>query len=107
MQDNGSGLTASTIEKSLDYMIRVSDKSNYVSPSRGQQGNALKCLWAAPFVVDGERGLVEVFANGVKYTIDVSLDRIAQEPKIKLSREDCNFVKKGTLVKIHWAEIAS
>src|SRR5215204_5428156 len=33
VQDNGPGLPASTIERSLDYLVRVSDKAHYVSPS--------------------------------------------------------------------------
>jgi Histidine kinase-, DNA gyrase B-, and HSP90-like ATPase len=45
--DNGPGLPASTVERSLDYRIRVSNKTRYVSPTRGQLGNALKCVWAA------------------------------------------------------------
>src|SRR5262245_16624904 len=42
--DNGPGLPPGLIERSLDYDVRVSDKTCYVSPSRGQLGNALKCL---------------------------------------------------------------
>ncbi len=64
VQDNGPGLPATTLEKSLDYTVRVSDKSHYVSPTCGQLGNALKCVWAAPFVVDGEHGRVEVVTGG-------------------------------------------
>jgi DNA topoisomerase VI subunit B len=44
VQDNGAGLPVATLEKSVDYTVRVSDKAYYVSPSRGQLGNALKCL---------------------------------------------------------------
>lgn len=51
VQDNGPGLPAATLERSLDYMVRVSDKTYYTSPSRGQLGNALKCLWAIPYVL--------------------------------------------------------
>src|SRR5712692_9393680 len=36
--DNGPGLPVATLEKSLDYLVRVSDKSYYVSPTRGQLG---------------------------------------------------------------------
>src|SRR5262249_28369663 len=64
VRDNGPGLPESTIQRSLDYLVRVSDKANYVSPSRGQLGNALKCVWAAPFVADGEHGKVEVSTAG-------------------------------------------
>ena len=99
VRDNGPGLPESTLERSLDYLVRVSDKSNYVSPSRGQLGNALKCLWAAPFVIDGENGKVEVSTGGKTHTIGVTLDRIAQEPRLTHTVR-AGGLKKGTLVKI-------
>ena len=48
VDDNGPGLPPETLARSLDYLVRVSDKAHYVSPTRGQLGNALKCVWAAP-----------------------------------------------------------
>ena len=36
VRDNGPGLPAETITGSLDYLKRVSDKTFYVSPTRGQ-----------------------------------------------------------------------
>jgi hypothetical protein len=62
-------------------------------------------VWAAPFVVNG-RGLVEVEACGVRHQIEVSLDRIAQKPKIDRTVAKATAVKNGTLVKIHWSGIA-
>ena len=38
ISDNGAGLPAATLERSLDYLVRVSDKNHYVSPTRGQLG---------------------------------------------------------------------
>jgi DNA topoisomerase VI subunit B len=107
VRDNGPGLPSTTLERSLDYLVRVSDKAYYVSPTRGQLGNALKCVWAAPFVADGERGRVEVETGGEHHTIDVRLDRIAQEPHLHHVVEAGDFVKNGTLVRMHWPEVAS
>jgi len=104
--DNGPGLKSEIIERSLDYHVRVSDKKYYVSPTRGQLGNALKCVWAAPYVTDGSCGLVEVTACGFHHSIEVSLDRIAQKPAINHTVEETS-VKTGTTVKIHWPGIAS
>ena len=53
VRDNDPGIPPKTIERSLDYLYRVSDKNHYVSPTRGQLGNALKYVWAAPFVANG------------------------------------------------------
>ena len=105
VQDNGPGLPEKTLKRSLDYLIRVSDKSFYVSPTRGQLGNALKCVYAAPFVASGEHGLVEVMTRGIAYRIDVKLNHILQQPELKLT-EESGFVKNGTLVKIHWPGVA-
>ncbi len=106
VQDNGPGLPLDTLRASLDYMVRVSNKSHYVSPTRGAQGNALKTVWAAPFVMCGERGRVEVAAHGHRHTITVQMNRIKQEPVPLLVSERDAFVQNGTLVRIHWPEIA-
>jgi hypothetical protein len=98
VQDNGPGLPASTIERSLDYLVRVSDKAHYVSPSRGQLGNALKCVWAAPYVARGEQGAVEVVTGGIQHRISVTLDRIAEQPILHHETATEPFVKTGTLV---------
>jgi DNA topoisomerase VI subunit B len=107
VQDNGPGLPAETLQRSLDYSVRVSDKSYYVSPTRGQLGNALKCVWAAPYVADGERGEVEVTARGITHRIEVTLDRIAQQPDVRYTTIACGVVQNGTSVTISWPEIAS
>ena len=107
VKDNGPGLPEETLSKSLDYMIRVSDKNHYVSPSRGQLGNALKCVWAAPFVMDGEYGQVEISTGGKIHRIDVSVDRIAQRPQLEHAVIEDGFVKNGTFVKMFIPGIAS
>jgi DNA topoisomerase VI subunit B len=46
--DDGAGLPKETIARILDYSSRTSSKEAYVSPSRGQQGNAMQCILAMP-----------------------------------------------------------
>jgi DNA topoisomerase VI subunit A len=106
VRDNGPGLPAETLTRSLDYLKRVSDKAFYVSPTRGQLGNALKTVWAAPFVAHGERGIVEVSSLGLHHTVEVSLDRISQAPAISHTVEEDGLVRNGTFFKIHWPELA-
>src|SRR5262245_56200085 len=61
VQDNGCGLPQTTLERSLNYRGGVSDKANYVSPTRGQLGNALQCVWAATYVLsENHKGCVTV-----------------------------------------------
>ena len=55
ISDNGPGISPEIVARSLDYTVRVSTNSRYVAPTRGQLGNALKTVWAAAFVVDGDR----------------------------------------------------
>jgi DNA topoisomerase VI subunit B len=107
VMDNGPGLPPEVLKRSLDYAVRVSDKSHYVSPTRGQLGNALKCVWAAPFVADGARGRAEVVTRGERHVIDVSINRLDQEPKLQHQRSPADgLVRNGTLVRIHWPKIA-
>ena len=89
VRDNGPGLPYDALAGSLDYDIRISDKTYYVSPTRGQQGNALKCIWAAPSILDEKNGFIEVSAHGhqadYRQRIQFSLDHIAR----KASLLDC------------------
>jgi DNA topoisomerase VI subunit B len=107
VRDNGPGLPTETLTRSLDYLIRVSDKAHYVSPTRGQLGNALKCLWAAPYVTHGEAGYVEVVTGGFTHRIAVTLDRIGQEPELRHTTVPDGFVKTGTRIKLVWPRVAS
>ncbi|MGA2464668.1 MAG: hypothetical protein ABSH06_09995 [Thermodesulfobacteriota bacterium] len=107
VRDNGPGLPTKVLKKSLDYLKRVSDKLFYISPTRGQLGNALKTVWAVPFVLNGEHGEIEVWSQKLHHTIVVELDRISQKPAIDHRSEADPSVKKGTLIKIHWPNLAS
>lgn len=98
--DNGPGLPTETIAASLNYLLRASDKLFWVSPTRGQLGNALKCAYAASYVMFGE-GIVEIEAKGVKHTITTRLDRISQKPEITRV-ESKAIVRKGTSVRLLW-----
>src|SRR4029453_18382142 len=110
VQDNGPGLPQATLERSLDYMVRVSDKAYYASPSRGQLGNALKCLWAIPYVlhkgydIQGDAdGRIEIATPGMRYNVHVTLDPFQQQPSITLTREADTTIKTGTRVTLHIA----
>jgi hypothetical protein len=82
--------------------VSLSSREAYVSPTRGAQGNALKTIVAMPFVLDGERGQVDIHAHGVKHTITMSVDRIRQVPVINHQREPSD-VKIGTTITIPWS----
>jgi DNA topoisomerase VI subunit B len=100
--DNGPGLPAEIIEGSLDYNVRVSDKSLYVTPTRGQLGNALQCLWAAPFVAHGDGAAgVTVLAGGKRHAVRFKADQISGELRPEHD-EKGRPVKTGTSVAVAW-----
>jgi DNA topoisomerase VI subunit B len=108
VQDNGPGIPPETLRRSLNYLTRTSDKLLYVSPTRGQLGNALKILWAIPYVISGSNnGLVEVGTRGRLYRVEVTLDTLRQEPRIALIDVGPFVVQTGTRITIHWPHIAS
>ena len=82
IRDNGPGLPAATVKGILDFSSGSSSREAYVSPTRGAQGNALKTIVAMPFVLDGERGAVEIAAQGERHRIEFAVDHIRQEPVI-------------------------
>lgn len=104
--DNGPGIPDRTIIRSQDYNTRVSDKAYYISPTRGAMGNALKTVFAVPFVVNPEDpGYVEIGAGGKLHHISVTVDRIAGVPVMK--DEVTDFVRNGTFVKVDSTSLLS
>ena len=105
VEDNGPGIPAELIEGVLDFSVRVSSREAYVAPDRGAQGNALKTIVAMPFVLDGERGCVDIEARGVRHRITMGVDRIRQEPVVERTEQAADTAI-GTKVRIHWPDSA-
>ena len=101
VQDNGAGIPEKVIEDSLNFSVKVSDKAAYVSPSRGQQGNALKCLYAVPYVASGEQAQIEIQANQTRYFYTISANKITQTIDIIPDIQKGDFVLLGSFFKIH------
>jgi hypothetical protein len=102
--DNGPGLPPETVERILDFTVRVSSREAYVSPTRGAQGNALKTVLAMPLVLDGRRGDLEIRARGVRHRIGLRIDPIRGEPVIERHVEADPTADRGTRVVIHWPD---
>jgi DNA topoisomerase VI subunit B len=105
ISDNAGGILASTVEKLLDFSVRVSSREAYASPTRGAQGNALKTIIAMPFVLDGTNGETIIEAQGTLHRIIFSVDAIRQQPKIEYCTEPSK-VKNGTCITLKWPELA-
>ncbi len=104
--DNGPGLPDEVITASLDYSARVSSNAVYVSPTRGRLGNALKVVYAAPFVAGGKTGRVVIDTATARHVVTVTYDPVRQLPALEHVRETPT-VKSGTVVTVHWSDEAS
>jgi len=106
VSDNGPGITGKIIKGVLNYGVRISDKKHYIAPTRGQLGNALKCVVAAPFVATNKQSVIKVTAHGVRHRVMIQLDRIAQKPVITYAKGTAPR-EIGTIWTIHWPQVAS
>lgn len=104
--DNGAGMPPSVVEKLINYDSRSSSKEAFVSPTRGQQGNALKTILAMPFAIDGETGNTIIESYGARHSIEFGIDPIRRSPVI---RHDIgtSAVKTGTRITVRWPNRAS
>jgi len=73
VRDNGDGISPDVVRRQLDFTTRTSDKLLYRTPTRGQQGNALKTILGLPYALGSDRP-VEIVAQGIKHTIRLALD---------------------------------
>ena len=103
--DNGPGIPEETVAGVLDFTTRASSREAYVAPDRGAQGNALMTLVAMPFVLDGERGDVEIVAQGVRHRIVFAVDAIRQQPVITHEPVEVE-AKNGTEFTVFWPDSA-
>lgn len=105
VRDNGPGIPKSTIEGSLDYNVRVSNKLGYVTPTRGRLGNALMVVWAAPYV-DADESRIIIRTQGRRHEINVRLDRIEQQPAVDHDVH-ADTLQNGTEIHLAWPNSAS
>jgi DNA topoisomerase VI subunit B len=103
--DNGRGIPARTIERVLDYSVRVSSREAYVSPTRGAQGNALKTILPMGYVLDERNGedacgetIIE--AHALAHHIKFSVDHIRQEPRIEHTTQPSRIIR-GTRITVN------
>ena len=78
--DNGPGIPPDVVGRVVDYTNRTSSRAGYVSPTRGQQGNAMQCI-IAMHALQGAETVIE--AHGVHHRIRLRVDAIRQEPRVE------------------------
>jgi DNA topoisomerase VI subunit B len=103
--DLGPGMPAATVERILNYAVRVSSREAYVSPTRGRQGNAMKTILAMAFALNGARGITVIEAHGIAHKIVFEMDRVRREPMV-LREISESIVKKGTRITVQWPDSA-
>ena len=97
--DNGPGIPTDIVDRLPDFSVRVSSREAYVAPDRGAQGNALRTILAMPFVLDGERGRVDITGGDSHTEITIGIDRLKQKPDV-LGWE--RLQKTGSCVRVWW-----
>ena len=97
VQDNGNGIDADIVKRVMDFGVRVSDKVIYRSPSRGQQGNALKTVLGMPHALDSPEPVI-IESRGLRHTIYSTLDPLGN-PSIEHAIEHIDTVE-GTRITI-------
>ena len=101
LADHGSGIAPATVKTLVDYSFRMSSNAAYVSPTRGQQGNALQILFAMPYALNGKEGEVLIESRGVKHAIRFTTDPVRQTPVVSRAAS-LSTVKNGTRVTVRW-----
>jgi DNA topoisomerase VI subunit B len=101
VSDNGPGIETEVVTSILDLTARTSSRALYVSPTRGQQGNALSTVLAMGFVLDGARGETVIEAKGKAHQIVFTIDPIVGEPRIACDLS-ASSVKTGTRITVRW-----
>ncbi len=99
VRDNGPGIPADVIDRILDYRVFASDKAVYRTPTRGQQGNALKTIVAIPYAMGKAESTVWVQALGTRHWITARLDG-GGYPKIRCARGASKLSGQGSSVVV-------
>ena len=100
--DNGNGIDPDVVERILDYSSKTSSNAAYVSPTRGQQGNAMQTLIAMSHAITGLPGVTLIESRGTRHTVTFLIDPVEQAPTPKHERMRLLTPSIGTRIKISW-----
>ncbi len=98
------GFAAETVEQILNYGYRTSSNSAYVSPTRGQQGNALQTALAMAHALSGRPGITIIKSRGVRHRIAFDIDPISREPRLDHEQRPDPRAVTGTTIVLLWPE---
>jgi DNA topoisomerase VI subunit B len=105
--DHGRGVSPETVEGLVDLAQKVSSRAGYVSPTRGQQGNALQTILAMPCALDNAApGETMIEARGLEHRIAFEIDPLREIP-VTHYEQAASVGRNGTRITIRWPERAS
>jgi DNA topoisomerase VI subunit B len=105
--DHGRGVAPETVEALVDLAQKVSSRAGYVSPTRGQQGNALQTILAMPCALDNAApGETVIESRGVQHRIAFEIDPLREIPVTRYEQA-ASVGRNGTRIAIRWPEGAS
>jgi hypothetical protein len=118
--DHGPGIAPAVVASLTDYAFKTSSNAAYVSPSRGQQGNALQSIIPMGFALanagdnqgrDHDSSAVDtgtavsIESQGFAHHIGFSVDPVRQTPRVSHLKER-SAVKNGARITVRWPERA-
>jgi hypothetical protein len=83
VRDNGVGMDEETVQKTINFATRTSDKAHYRAPTRGVQGNAAKTLYGIPHAL-GCRKPIVIESQGKRHYLRPKID-MSGEASIQLT----------------------
>lgn len=91
VRDRGPGISRENLHSLLKYDISTSSKFHYIRETRGALGNALHCVFAAPYVLAQQKNIeltepwIKICSRGVEYSIGFKVEWHAQtiKPQVK------------------------
>jgi DNA topoisomerase VI subunit B len=101
--DLGRGVPHALIKALTDYSIKTSSNAAYVSPTRGQQGNALQSILPMGFVLDGKQGEILIESQGRAHAIRFTVDPVRKTPVVSCDIAQ-SAVKIGTRITVRWPD---
>jgi len=99
--DYGPGIAPETVAAIVDYDSKTSSREAYVSPTRGQQGNALQTILAMPYALTGVSGETIIESHGTLQRITFSVDPLRQTPTVTRTTEPSD-IDQGTRITVSW-----
>jgi DNA topoisomerase VI subunit B len=106
VEDEGAGLKSEVIDRLLDFSSKTSSRAAYVSPTRGQQGNALQTILAMPFALDpADPGEVIIESCGQRREIGLTRDPLSGEPRVRQETKPWPSRLVGTRVTVRWPSL--